>query len=516
MITRSPIFQKDGRFVGSDVYRRYLQMMQMSATEFEEEQREAIAADKLRSAVSALAQVDDADVEKRFRDQTERVDVDYLLLADSTYADARPATEAETRAYFASHASTYMTPEARRASYVLFDRESKAATVQVADADLRAYYDKNKSTLYTHPDQRRASHILFRIPKDATPESEAEIRKKAEAVLQKIQGGADFAETARANSEDTGSATSGGDLGFFSKGRMVKEFEEAAFGLGVGQVSGVVKSPFGLHIIKVTEARPAGSQPFEEVRDEIRRTLGVQKAQDEVRKSAEEFSKRLGSQEASFDKIAADMGLKVQDTGFFAKGEPAGPLGRLPQADDAVFGLNPGGVSGPVPVPQGTAVFALAEVRAPQPAPFDSVKSRVESDVKKSRAREKEKTIAAEILAGSGDLKARAEKRKLEVKSFPQVSRMQPLPPLTDASKAAAFAATPGQVLGPFDSEDGLLLVQPTKKTPATSEEEATLRAQLRTQMLDESRSTLFQSMLVHLQKSSAIEVNEGLLRARQ
>lgn len=512
-IVNSPNWQKDGRFVGLNSYRRILEMNRINVAEFERERQRELAADKLRGAFFSLARVDDAELEKRYRDEVERVDVDYVLLADSSLADAKAPAPAEVQSWFAGHTSQYMTPESRRASYVLFDRESKVASIQVADAEIKDVYEKGKATTYSHPEQRRASHILFKLPQDATPEKDAEIKAKAEEVLARVRAGEDFATVARQSSEDPGSAASGGDLGFFGRNRMVKEFEDATFSLAVGGVSGVVKSPFGYHIIKVAEARAAGVQPFEEVKEEIRRSLAAAKAQEEIRKAAEELGRKLAAQESSFDKSASALGYKVEETGFFAKGEPAGPLGRLPQVEDAVFSLKPGAASAPVAVPQGLAIFSLAEVRAPQPAPFDAVKGKVEGDLKKSRAREKARAIASEVLAASGDLKARVEKRKLEVKSYPQVNRVQPLPPLTEASKAAAFAAPVGAVLGPYESDDGLLLISVKGKSPESPEQASAERAALRRRMLDEERSTLYQAFLGRLEKVSHIDINEGLLR---
>ena len=508
-----PTFQRNGRFVGSKLYRDLLRAQGLDTVEFETELGQELAADKLRLAVFSLARVDDREVEKRYRDEVERVDLDYILLADSTYEDARTASESDLRAYFAGHSSSYVTPEARRASYVLFDREARAATVQVSDAEIGEYYEKNKATLYTHPEQRRASHILLRLPPDATPDKDSDLRAKASAALARVRAGEDFGEVAKQISEDPGSASSGGDLGFFSRGRMVREFEDAVFSLAVGTVSDVVKSPFGYHIIKVTETRDAGVQPLAEVRDEIRRTLGVQKAQVEIRDAAEKFLSRLASQEASFDRVASEEGLPVADTGFFAKGEPAGALGRLPQVDESVFSLAQGARSAPVSVPQGLAIFVLQEVRAPQPAPFESVRARVETDLKKSRAREKARAVSSEILSASGDLSARAEKRKLEVKNYAQVNRSQPLPPLTDASKAAAFTAPPGSVLGPYESEDGLVILEVKAKSPSTAEDSSAQRDALRKRMIEEDRAMLYQALLGRLQKASKIEVNEGLLR---
>lgn len=505
-------FSPQGRFVGADQYRKILRSNGMEPAQYERQVGESLAAEKLRQAVASLARVDEADVERRFRDEVERVDVNYVLLADSAYADAKAPGEAELRAHFQSHAPEYMTPEQRRALFVLFDREAKAASIQIPEEDLRSAYERDKAALYSHGEQRRASHILVKLDPAAGPEKEAEARAKAAEAAARVRAGEEFAAVAREVSEDPGSASNGGDLGFFERGRMVREFEDPAFSLAVGVVSEPIKSPFGFHVLKVTDSRPAGVQPFEEVRDEIRRSLAVRKAQEEIRKEADAFVARLATQESDFAKTAAAMGLTAADTGLFAKGEPAGSLGRLPQVDQALFGLGPGGSTQPITVPQGLAVLALAEVKPPEPAPFDSVKARVEADLKRSRTRERARKAAAEILAGSGALAERAGRHKLEVKIYAAVNRIQPLPPLTDASKSAAFAASPGAVLGPFEADDGLVVLEVTGKKPATAEEETAERAALRARLLAEERNALFQVFLNQFQKNARIEINQALL----
>ncbi|MBI3447848.1 MAG: peptidylprolyl isomerase [Acidobacteria bacterium] len=341
-IVSMPQWQRDGRFIGADQYRKILESARINIAEFEGEREKEIAAEKLRAAVFSLARIDDAEVDRRFRSEVERVDLDYVLLADASFTDAKEPAAADTKSYYESHRADYMTAEARRAGYVLFDREAKAASAQVSDAEINDAYEKGKATTYTHPDQRRASHILFKVPQNATPAQDAEIRAKAAAVLARARGGEDFAALARQSSEDSGSAASGGDLGFFGRNRMVKEFEDAAFSLSVGAVSDLVKTPFGYHIMKVTEARTAGVDPLSEVKDEIRRGLAVAKSQEALRVEAQAFQGKLAAQEASFDKSAAAMGYKVGDTGFFAKGEPAGPLGwTMPSSPSSREGSRP-------------------------------------------------------------------------------------------------------------------------------------------------------------------------------
>jgi peptidyl-prolyl cis-trans isomerase D len=342
---------------------------------------------------------------------------------------------------------------------------------------------------------------------------EATQEAAANAALASIRSGEDFAELARARSEDPGSAPAGGDLGWFERGRMVKEFEDAAFALSPGAMSGVVRTPFGFHIIKTTSSRPPGTRPFEEVREEIRRGLAVQRAQEEVRTAADAFTTRLASQESSFDSTAGELGLTVERTGSVARGEPAGRLGRLPLAEDAIFSLSPGGNSAAVSVPQGLAVFHLVSIGEPQPEPFESVRERVGQDWKTARAREQARSAAERITRASGDLRSRISGMKLSVASLAAVTRSQPMPPLTDAAKEAAFIAPPGSVLGPFDAPDGLVLLEVTRMQPSTPAEAEAERASLREKLLEEEQDEMYRAMMTRLERRSEVEINYALTR---
>jgi peptidyl-prolyl cis-trans isomerase C len=163
-----------------------------------------------------------------------------------------------------------------------------APTVQVSDAEAKAFYDKNSDKM-KHPERVQVSHILIRVPKDATDEQKATAKKKAEDLLQQIKGGADFAQLATANSDDPGSKARGGALGWIQRGQTVKPFEDAAFALKPQQVSGVVESPFGYHIIKQTDHEAAGTTTFDEAEGQIKNFLTQQKVQAAVRAKVQEL-----------------------------------------------------------------------------------------------------------------------------------------------------------------------------------------------------------------------------------
>ena len=223
-----------------------------------------------------------------------------LIYQHSVKSGIRP-TEAEVDQAFAGIRGNFDTPEAwqgyldaegvneaqareRVARNLAIDKvvqESVAAKVSVSDADIRKFYDENPQQMQ-HPEQVRASHILLRVEPSAAEAERDPIRARAAELLARAKQGGDFAALARENSQDPGSASRGGDLGFFARGQMVPSFDAAAFSLEVNAISDVVQTDFGYHIIKVTERRPAGIVPFGEVSERIGQFLRQQKSQAEV------------------------------------------------------------------------------------------------------------------------------------------------------------------------------------------------------------------------------------------
>src|SRR5690606_29982625 len=180
-----------------------------------------------------------------------------------------------------------------------------------SDEDARAYYEQNKAR-YATAEQRRASHILVKLDAGAAQAERTAARARAEALLEKIRGGADFAALAKSDSQDPGSAASGGDLGLFSRDMMVKPFADAAFALKEGETSGVVESEFGFHVIRLTEVRPGTQRGFAEVRDAIEAEIRSQQAGARFAESAETFSNLVYEQADSLAPAAQRFGLEVQ------------------------------------------------------------------------------------------------------------------------------------------------------------------------------------------------------------
>ena len=237
-------------------------------------------------------------------------------------------SQAEIQAYYEAHTASFRTPESADIEYVVLDLDALKQQISVTDDELRAYYNENISR-YTQAEERRASHILINAGKDEPAATREKAKARAQALLEEVRKNPDsFAEVARKNSQDLGSAARGGDLDFFGRGAMVKPFEDAAFAMKPGEISPLVESEFGYHIIKLTAVRGGDKRPFEAVRAEIVDEVGKQLAQKKYAEAAEQFSNLVYEQPDSLQPVIDKLKLKKQTASVMPKAaaEAKGPL----------------------------------------------------------------------------------------------------------------------------------------------------------------------------------------------
>ena len=266
-ILEEPIFRDEqGNFVGAEKYRQILSNIRYTPATFEKEIRQELLRQKLQDVLRAGIYVSDAEVERAHREQVEKASIRYIQLPRTRFIQEAQVTPAEIQSYFQSHKDEYRLPEQREGAYLLVETDALRSQVQVPEDKLRAEYEARKQE-FSHEEQIRARHILVRT---TDPASEAAARTKLEAARKRIEGGADFGVVAGEVSEEPGAKERGGDLNWFGRGQMVKPFEDAAFALKEGEVSGVVETVFGYHIIKLEERRaqtaPGGASANEQVR----------------------------------------------------------------------------------------------------------------------------------------------------------------------------------------------------------------------------------------------------------
>jgi peptidyl-prolyl cis-trans isomerase D len=510
-----PAFQQNGQFVGDQQYRLILQSANppFRPSEFEEQVRRGIVMEKLQAALTAWVTVSDKEVEEEFRRRNEKVKLAVVSFPADKFREGVTATDAELASHFDANKATYRIPEKRKVRYALVDTNALRGRMTVTEQEARRYYDDNVDQ-YSTPEQVRASHILLKTE----GKDDAAVRKEAEDLLAKIKGGADFAELAKKFSEDDASKEKGGDLDFFGRNQMVKEFENVAFALEPGQVSDLVKTTFGYHIIKAAEKRAASTRSFEEVRPQIEDQLKWERVQKEAERQATEVAGKLKSA-SDFDKLQSQPGIVVSESGFFSRDEPIAGLGIAPAVSARAFEMKQGEVSESISTPQGIAFITVTGTQDARDPSLEEVKARVREDVLKKKAldaaREKAATLAGQLK--TGELEAAAKAAGLEVKTTELISRGSPIPDIgaSPAVDAAAFSLATGAVSSPIVTDTGAVVVKLLEKKDVTPEELAAGRTTLKDELLQSQRNRFYGAYMTKVRERlrDRIQINGETLR---
>jgi len=293
-------------------YKQLLAAQGMSPEIFENRMRSDLSVRQVvngvtQSTVTFPSQVDVA--MKAFKQQRE---IQVAIFSASDYLDKAQPTDEELKAYFSKHAEEYKSIETADIEFVTLDLASIEKTINVTEAELKAYFDQNQAAL-SQKEERRASHILINAGKDVSASDRAKAKTKAVELLnQLLQKPEQFAELAKQNSQDAGSAPKGGDLDFFAKGAMVKPFEDAAFALKKGDISEVVESEFGYHIIRLTDIKTVAGANFQQVRAQLESDLKKELARKKYAELAEQFSNLVYEQSDSFAAVVEKLNLPIQ------------------------------------------------------------------------------------------------------------------------------------------------------------------------------------------------------------
>jgi peptidyl-prolyl cis-trans isomerase D len=508
-----PGLQENGRFVGEQRYELILrsQVPPMTKGVFEENLRRSLMIDKLRAALTDWMTVSDAEVEREFTQRNEKVKLQVVALTADRFRDQVTVTDADVASYFDMHKAEYRVGEQRKVKMLLLDRDQAHARIVVPPADVQRFYNDNLSQ-YQTPEQIRASHILL----NTAGKDEAAVRKQAEDLLQQVKAGADFAALATKFSEDAGTKANGGDLDYFSRGRMVPEFETAAFALEPGQTSDIVRTQYGFHIIKVADKKPAVTRVFDEVRPQIEDQLKRQRADQQVAARATELAGRIDDP-SDLDTVARDAGVTVSETDFFGREDPVPGLGAAPQVAVAAFQLADNQVSAQIASPRGPVFVTITGKRDPYVPMLDQVKDRVREDVIRTRATELSRQRAAAIAAtlrSAPDFAAAAKAQGFEAKDTELIAREAPLPDVGVSPEVdkVVFSLPAGSVSEPITANDATVIVRVVERDDVTPEELKQGKDAFREQLLSERRGRFFTAYMAKAKERMSIEINQDVV----
>jgi peptidyl-prolyl cis-trans isomerase D len=510
--------QYNGAFIGLEQYKALLAANNITVSEFEESQRMALLSLKIRDVITDAIVIPEADLREDFAKSNVEAQVDFVVLKKENFKLTSQPSDTELKAYFDANKEKYNIREQRRAQYLLLSLENMAPTVEITDKEVQDEWNRQdrKETV-------AASHILFEVPKDTTPAKEAEIKAKAEAVLKKAKAGEDFAKLAKEYSDDTGSKDQGGNLGAISRDSVVKEFADAAFSLKVGEISGLVRTSYGYHIIKVA-GREVPS--LEASRAEIKRSLELDKASAIAKQKAAEAEK-LAATQKDLQEIAKALKVptEIKDTGFFERDSDPYASGISKDLRDEIFKLKEIGAIGKDSYhPQGHAIPKLLEIKLPKPTEFNEVREKVLKDYVSMKQSELMMAGAKELAKSASALKNLAEtakNEKLVVKTstnFKMGAAPDPDLGINSAVEDATFSLPVGSVSDPITltKDEKVVVLQVKLRTPfdenAYAKEKESIRKRLAEQEQELYMEEYIRRVTQDLQKAGKIRVNSKAL----
>jgi peptidyl-prolyl cis-trans isomerase D len=521
-------FFPGGNFIGETEYEDMLQRANLTPTKFEEAVGDDILVTKLQAFISGSASVSDAEIHDQFIKQNSKVKFDYAVLKQDDLRKGLHPTDEELKAFYESHKASYANsvPEKRKVKYAIVETGKAEAGVQVTPDDLRAYYDQHRDQ-YRVPEQVKVSHIWIKMPlpgPDGKVDDKgvAEAQHRADDLLKQLKSGAKFEDVAKKYSEDPGSANVGGSLGWIGKGQMAAEFEKAAFSLPKGQISDVVKSLDGFHIVRVDDKQEAHVKSLDEVKSQIEPVLKHQKGQQAAQKKADALLKDARAE--GLDAAAAAQGVPVITSDFFGRKDLLPGLGPATQFMDAVFSEAEKSPPDVAPASQGTVVFQLLAVKPAATPTFEEIRSKVEEEFKNERSStllsQKIQELSDRAKA-EHDLKRAAKELGATVKTSDFVLPDGQVPDVGSMSGQAsvAFTLKPGEISGPISGGGGSAVVLSVveDQTP-TDADYAAKRDQIRDQLLlqkQQERFVIFVASLVdEMTKSGKIKKNAEEIKA--
>lgn len=509
-ITSLPEFQQGGKF-SQEVYDKLLSQNQMTPSQFEKKMRGELLLQQVRDGVPGLAFTSKAveDAVLNVEHQQREVSVAEIKTAD--FISQVNVDPSEVQAYYEKHKDKFKVPEQVKLEFVMLSANTLIPKMQTTDEEAKKFYDENASK-FQGSEQRHASHILIGDSASASPEAKAEAKKKAEQVLAEVKKNpAKFAELAKKYSQDPGSAEKGGDLGTFGRGSMVKPFEDAAFSMKPGEVSGLVQSDFGYHIIKLTEIVGQG-QGFETLKPQIRAELMYQKALVKFSEQAEAFSATVYEQSTSLKPVADAYNIPVQKTEWLSYADGA-KFFKSDKLMTLVFTnevLKDKRNTEAVEVSNNTLASArVVEYKASAPRSFDEVKGGIADLLKIEKAT---KLAIDKGAASLASLKSSKEVAGLDWIT-PVVVDRKNAQGLTDLTMSNVFKVDTNKLpayAGIADSQKGYLLIKVTAVQNKLADEESrkTALLDLRTAMASEFSSAYIGT----LKSNKKIMVNSRLM----
>ena len=524
-VEKMEAFRTNGAF-NVEQYNSILTSSGMTPAAFEGSMRSDLITGKIVDQLMRFAKVTPMEINENFNYENEAIKLEYVVLSAADFKEKVPISEEELAVYYEENKTNYMTDPQIKLNFLVFPFTPEEMPV-ISDAELEEYYRQNFNQ-YSTPEQRSARHILFKTSEGESEDALSEKYQQAEEVLELARAGEDFAELAKQFSEGP-TGPKGGDLGTFSRGRMVKPFDDAAFTLSEGEISDVVESQFGFHIIKLEKIEPANTKSLDEVKGSITAILQQQKSGELAFTNATESYEKI-ILAGSLAKYSDTGGVKIIETDFFQQKSPADSglqegMINDPAFLDAAFALNKGELSSLVETGKGYAIIFAADKKESAVAPLEQVKDQVEKGYAEQKAESLARQSAETLLAtlkeqhalGKDDLAAEAANLNITVKESGNITRSglstgtektESLPPQVVSTSFSLTAETPypEEIV---TSSKSFFVFKIIDRQPPSQDLYAQKEDGLKADLLEEKKTVILAAWIENEKSKATIEINE-------
>jgi len=513
----------NGHYIGDEQYASLVsQNFGISREQFEKELKKEIQENRLRSFITAGVTVSDQQVRDAFTQQATKIKFDYAVLSADDLRKTINPTDAELQTFFKQNAARYAKaiPETRKIQYIAFTTANLPGGVpQVTDQEVQQYYTQHQKD-YQVEDQVKVRHILIKVDQSADTKADAAARQKAADILKQLHNGGNFAELAKKNSDDPGSKEQGGELGFIKHGVTVPEFDKAAFALQPGQISDLVRTKFGYHIIQAEEKQTAHTRSLEEVKPTIVSVLTRQREAQAQQAFAQQLANE--AQKNGLAQTAAAHHLQVVTTDFLAQNAIIPTLADGSQMLTNAFTAKPGAAPQVASTGDGYAVFQVQDIHAAHAPTFEEYKAHILDDFREQQLPQlltRKTNELADKAHAENDLAKAAKEVGATIKSSDLVGRDAQVPDIGQLSTAAPalFDLKVGQISQAINSGRTGVVAKLTDRQQPTAEEIEKNLDQTRDSILNQKREEMFAVFVTNLteryQKEGRIRMNK---RAQQ
>lgn len=516
-LARIPEFQIDGRF-SKDRYLQVLQANRLLAGQFEQDQREQLAIQRLYNVVLDAVHVTEAELRELYRIEQEKINLSYIKLPVSDFLPQVKVTDDDIQKYYERNKESLKEPVRVQLEYLIYPYSQFSPSGEVEEKEIEDYYKANLQARFHKPKEVKVRYIAIPISPAAAADEKQAARSRAETVVKEARAGKDFAELARRESSDS-TAPKGGDVGWLARGQVAPPLETVLFSLAKGAVSDPVESPTGYQIFKVEDIREERTQSLKEARAEIVKTLKAEKGKQEAAKTADRDREKALSG-GTFEEVAQASGAMLKSTGLFASGEVVPEIGDNQEFYKAAFALTDKQTSTIIEGKDAYYLLRLKQRKEAAVPPLEAVRSRIEASLRQSKAYESALQRGQKImeqLKQARDIAKVAQANQLKAEETGWFARSAPqLPKIGELSelKGAPLTLSEKKPIAEkiYAQPDAVYILAFKSSQAADMDQFEKAKESLRKEALAESRQRALVKFMDGLKNKAQIRVNTAFL----